>query len=204
MPSNAVYGHVPYIFPLIDQIERPNTSSEASPGLIRRAHRLKEISDQAMVEGSARARLGRSAKARSTPAGQKLNLSVGEEVDFYRDQSNKDTSGWFGPAQVIDVSRLTCGIVTLKWMSRVMEAQIQNVRRQFRFLSVLMVNDRDCGGGVICRATANRGHGGQEAGLDHAWLAQAPHGHPGSRAPDGMGWREVQGQQRVQGQHLCV
>ena len=55
---------------------------------IAHAHRLREVSVQAMIEGSARARLGRAMNTRTTMAGQKLNLQVGEEVDFFKDPSS--------------------------------------------------------------------------------------------------------------------
>ena len=86
-----------------------------------------------MVEGSARARLGRALNTRTTIAAQSLNLQVGEEVDFCRSRSAEDTSGWFGPAEVVDVSRTTRGIVSIRHHTRVMEVQIPNVRRHLHF-----------------------------------------------------------------------
>eukprot|EP00974_Lingulodinium_polyedra_P039807 3819518-Lingulodinium_polyedra.AAC.1 len=65
-----------------------------------------------MVEGSARARLGRTLNARTTMSAQHLNLQVGEEVDFYRQPTSKDVSGWLGPAEVIDTSRAVRGIIS--------------------------------------------------------------------------------------------
>ena len=57
-PYNAVYGRVPRILPGIDQIAEPNSAQQPLPGLIRDAHRLREVSVQAMIEGSASARFG--------------------------------------------------------------------------------------------------------------------------------------------------
>ena len=94
-----------------------------------------------MVEGSARARLGRTLNTRTTMAAQKLNLQVGEEVDFFRAPTTKDASGWFGPAEVIDVSRATRGVITVKWQSRVLEVQIQNLRRHLHFLILLAAQE---------------------------------------------------------------
>ena len=72
---------------------------------------------------------------------QKLNLKVGEEVDFYRSQTSKDASGWFGPAEVIDVSRATRGVITVKWQSRTMDIQLPNVRRHLHFLALLTAQE---------------------------------------------------------------
>ena len=90
-----------------------------------------------MVEGSARARLGRAMNTRSTPSSHNLNLSVGDEVDFFRVQSSKDVSGWFGPADVIDVSRASRGIISIKHQSHIMEVQTQQIRRHLHFLTFL-------------------------------------------------------------------
>ena len=72
---------------------------------------------------------------------QRLNLQVGEEVDFYRAPGQKNTPGWSGPAKVVDVSRVTRGVVTLRWHNRVIEAQIPNARRHMHFFSLLTVQD---------------------------------------------------------------
>ena len=66
-----------------------------------------------MVEASAQARLGRALHTRSTPAAQKMDLKIGEELDFYKTPISKDISGWSGPAKVIDLSNLERGIVTV-------------------------------------------------------------------------------------------
>ena len=90
-----------------------------------------------MVEGSARARLGRTANTRTTVASQHLDLKVGEEVDFYRAPTAKDAAGWFGPAEVVDVSRTIRGIVSVRHQTRVLEVQNQHIRRHLHFLVFL-------------------------------------------------------------------
>ncbi len=146
-PYNGLYGRVPRILPSIDQVDDPGDAKRLSPGLISHANRLREISVQAMIEGSARARLGRALNTRTTMAGQKLNLHVGDEVDVYRAPPNKDTSGWQGPAEVIDISRVTRGIVSVRWQSKVLEVQIPHIRRHLHFLALLstMANTLDEG-----------------------------------------------------------
>ena len=81
---DGVYGRVRRTPPGIDQVPEGGASREPLPGLIRDAHRFREISVQAMIEGSAIARLGRAMNARTTMAAQHLDLRVGEEVDFYQ------------------------------------------------------------------------------------------------------------------------
>ena len=90
-----------------------------------------------MIEGSASARLGRPMNTRTTMAAQQLRLSIGDEVDFYQYQPNKDTSGWFGPAAVADISRLTHGVVTLRYNNTLREVSVQKIRRHLYFLIFL-------------------------------------------------------------------
>ena len=73
-PYNAVYGRVPRILPSIDQVAAPDEGRQPEPGTIQHTHRLREISIQAMIEGSARARLGRAMNTRTTLPAQRLNL----------------------------------------------------------------------------------------------------------------------------------
>ena len=116
-----MYGRVPSLLPSISQVDAPDETIQPSLGLIRHTHRLRVISIQAMVEGSARARLGRAMNTRTTIAAQRLILRVDEEVDFFRAPTSKDTSGWLGPAEVVDVSRTTRGVVSIKHNTRAME-----------------------------------------------------------------------------------
>ena len=137
-PYNAVYGRVPNILPGMNEIRPPGDSSKDDPKL-RHTSRLREVSVQAILDASARARLGRALNTRSTMPAQRLNLQVGEEVDFYRDQANKDTPGWFGPATVADVSRATRGVVTVRWRTQPLEVQLSDIRRHLHFMTFLSV-----------------------------------------------------------------
>ena len=83
-PYNAVYGRVPRLLPDINQLEAPEGAARSAPGLISHTHRLREVSVQAMLDGTASARLGRAMNTRTTMAAQHLGLNEGDEVDFYR------------------------------------------------------------------------------------------------------------------------
>ena len=65
---------------------------------------------------------------------QRLDLKVGEEVDFYRKPGSKDTPGWFGPAEVADTSRAVRGVITVRYQNRPMEVQLSNIRRHMSFM----------------------------------------------------------------------
>ena len=87
-----------------------------------------------MIEGSARARFNRTLNTKTTMSSVRLNLRLGDEVEFYRDTGTKDTPGWHGPAEVIDVSRAGRNVVTIRWMNRPLEVQLQNIRRHLHYL----------------------------------------------------------------------
>ena len=55
-------------------------------------------------------------------------------MDFYQDQANKDTSGWFGPAIVVDLSRQSHNSVTVRYNNKLREVMGQNIRRHLFFL----------------------------------------------------------------------
>ncbi len=67
-------------------------------------------------------------------AAQSLDLKVGGEVEFFKAATSKDTSGLFGPAKAVDVSRTTRGNVSIKHNTRIMEVQIPHIRRHVHFL----------------------------------------------------------------------
>ena len=73
-PYNAVYGRVPRLLPDINQLEAPEGAARSAPGLISHTHRLREVSVQAMLDGTASARLGRAMNTRTTMAAQHLGL----------------------------------------------------------------------------------------------------------------------------------
>ena len=71
---------------------------------------------------------------------------MGEEVGFYRDQHQKDTPGWFGPATVADVSHAARGTYTIRWNCSLLEVRLQDIRRHLHYFSLLCVQqDADRG-----------------------------------------------------------
>ena len=81
-PYNAVYGRVPDILPGLDNMI-PNSGSETRERTIGDTQRLREISVQAMVEGSSRARVERAMNTKTTISDKVLDLTVGDEVDSF-------------------------------------------------------------------------------------------------------------------------
>ena len=68
-----------------------------------------------MVEGTAKARVGRIMRTRTLPAVSPSDYAIGDEVDFHRPQSRKDLPGWSGPATVTDNTQISRGTLGLRW-----------------------------------------------------------------------------------------
>ena len=47
--------------------------------------------------------------------------------------ASENLSGWYGPAYVADISRITRGLVSLKFQGEITEVQIHTVRRHLHF-----------------------------------------------------------------------
>ena len=138
-PYNAVYGRVPHILPGIDQIETPAAAPQGS--FLRGVHLLREVSVAAMVEGSAKARLNRALNTRSTVSAANLDLKVGDEVDFYREPTTKDVSGWYGPGKVSDTSMLNRGMVTVRHLRNFYEVALNHIRKHLTYWVFLTSDD---------------------------------------------------------------
>ena len=70
-------------------------------------------------------------------AGEHMQLQIGDDVDMYKEQSNKDTSGWFGPCEGESLSRQSHGMITVRYNNRLHECQVQKIRRHLHFLCLL-------------------------------------------------------------------
>ena len=78
-PFMALYGRQPN---LLKDFENP-TASEVAGGADP-VQRLREIAISTLLEGTAHDRLQRALRSKSRPAGQSLDLKIGDLVDFWR------------------------------------------------------------------------------------------------------------------------
>ena len=74
-------------------------TGDASPGTMRDVPRMREISCQAMVEGTACARVQRALNIITVPSGQSRDYQVGTLASFHRRTSSQDVAGWRGTAK---------------------------------------------------------------------------------------------------------
>ena len=89
---------------------------------------------QAMVEGTAQARIKRALNTKTRPAGQSFESKLGDLVDFHRTAPTKDASGWKGPAKIIDNTNITRGTLTVRYQRDMpIEVRLQDVHRHLDY-----------------------------------------------------------------------
>eukprot|EP00971_Amphidinium_carterae_P150402 2981991-Amphidinium_carterae.2 len=126
-PYVAVLGRQPALLPDIANDAGDGDVSEHSTAV----HRLREVALQSMIEHTARERIRRAKAAHTRPSGEQMELVLGQEVDYFRQDATagREVSSWRGPATVIDLTRLTHGRVGLRTSSdRVIAVRAGDVR----------------------------------------------------------------------------
>ena len=136
-PYKALLGRVPEI---LKEFETPGLSM-ISDGLggdtSRHATRLREISIQQIIEGTAQDRLKRAAHTQTRVSGQLLDLVPGMAVDIFREPRSKDLSGWRGPAEVISTHNITDGYIDCKWAGRALSVRVADIRKSLVYVQLL-------------------------------------------------------------------
>ena len=144
-PYNALLGRTPHMLP---DLEVVNESGQLCPVSNRQTDRIREIAVQAIMSGTANARLNRAWNTRTLPAGEHQDLKVGDEVDFNRPQGQQDISRWVGPATVTELS-LKEGLIHVKHKGRPMACKAGDVRRHLGYFGYLNTTQiRDAPGSV--------------------------------------------------------
>eukprot|EP00959_Pyramimonas_sp_CCMP1952_P154402 3230224-Pyramimonas_sp.AAC.1 len=94
-PYKALYGRSPALLRDFEPgSETPlSDGQDGIDGVSRHVHRLPEVAMSSVIQGTATDRLNRAMNSRTRPAGELLELKIGDEVDIYRDPPNKDLSG---------------------------------------------------------------------------------------------------------------
>ena len=142
-PYNAVYGRVPLLLPDYNQYHDPKDELGATPKQmgLRNTQRLREMAIQAMVEGSAAARINHALRSKTQAPQQLADLKVGDLVEFYRRPNTKDACGWFGPAKVSSVLGKLDGHIDVKWQGRHLCCRHGDVRRYVAFTMCLLAKE---------------------------------------------------------------
>ena len=132
-PYNSIYGRVPNILPDINKVP---TAHESVSGAIRHADRLREISIQTMVERTAQERVNRALATRSQTAAQH-RFKEGDFVDYFRPPTQKDMTGWTGPAKIVDITDVHRGTIKCEHNGRTLICSPRDLRQHMAFISFL-------------------------------------------------------------------
>lgn len=136
-PYVAVMGRSPALMPELGPRELINDDrDEQCP--IRHAARLRATAISTIAENTARERLRGAWKTHTRPTGEELKFNVGDSVEYYREPTNRDVSGWRGPAVVADLTRLEHGRVGIRTSTdQVINCRVQDVRHRLAYLQEL-------------------------------------------------------------------
>ncbi|CAE7314416.1 RE2, partial [Symbiodinium necroappetens] len=145
-PYEAVLGRTPPLYDLI----APEFGEEVAA---KDADRLRGKALRAILQATAESKAQRAAKSKSRPSGELLELSTGDQVEFFRTPSSKDLSGWAGPATVVDLQQLDQGQVGITFQGRYILCRVQDIRRALMFATFLSDEPHNTPSGLI-RITA--------------------------------------------------
>ncbi len=110
-PYVAVFGRQPGLLRSLD--DDVVALDAADP--LGNHQRLREIALTSMIQATAMARLQRAEASKSRMAGELKALEVGGLCEFYRQPITKDSSGWRGPATVVDLSKVGNSEIVVRW-----------------------------------------------------------------------------------------
>jgi hypothetical protein len=130
-PYEALFGRVPPLLAVVG-----HESGEALTD--RDAARVRHLAIGCMIQATADQKARTADGTKTRRAGQLLEMRTGDLVEFFRKPISKDSSGWHGPAQIVDLSSLSDGIIHIKWQGRVLSARVQDIRSAMTFATFLM------------------------------------------------------------------
>ena len=130
-PYEALFGRVPPLLAVVG-----HESGEALTD--RDAARVRHLAIGCMIQATADQKARTADGTKTRRAGQLLEMRTGDLVEFFRKPISKDSSGWHGPAQMVDLSSLSDGIIHIKWQGRVLSARVQDIRSAMTFATFLM------------------------------------------------------------------
>ena len=103
-PMQAVFGKQPAVLPNIEQCTAQLDDRTGGPDMISRGrHRFRILAVQSMVEQTAIEHTQRALATKTRPTAQHKDLQPGDQVEFNRSQQQKETSGWRGPAELVNI-----------------------------------------------------------------------------------------------------
>ena len=139
-PYNCVLGRQPPLLPDLNTV--PEDDAAGTPITSRHSHRLREVAVAKVAEGTAIDRLNRANRAKTQPAGEIFEYKVGDEVEYWRDPSTKEASGWRAPGYIEGLSQIAHGKIAVRTSTdRVISCRIQDVRPRLAYACFFLCPD---------------------------------------------------------------
>ena len=136
-PYVAVMGRAPALMPELGPRATANDDRDQACPIVGAA-RVRELAIQTITEETARQRLRTALKTPTRPSGEEMEFKVGDSVEYFREPSNKDISGWRGPATIVDMSRLESGRVGIRSSTdQILNCRTQDIRHRLVYLAEL-------------------------------------------------------------------
>eukprot|EP00435_Cladocopium_sp_Y103_P067560 s366_g30.t1 len=102
-PYEAIFGRHP---PLMATV-----SEESGEGVSDRdAYTIRRLAISSMIQATADSKARIADASKTCRSGELLELKLGDLVKFYRKPMNKDTVGWHGPDEVVNLTSLQCQV----------------------------------------------------------------------------------------------
>ena len=134
-PYVAVLGRAPALMPELGPAEPINDDRDA-PEPVRNAMHIRQLAIQTITEATARERLRIASHTPTRPSAEELEYRVGDSVEYFREPSSRDTSGWRGPATVVDLTRIEHGRVGIRTSTdQVLNCRVQDIRHRLAYLA---------------------------------------------------------------------
>ena len=108
---------------------------QENPARGRELDRIREVALERIIGATAVSRIQRTLCSHVTPPGQRYDYQPGDLADFYTPATQKDLSGWQGPAVVVE-SIPDAGMVILKWRKGTVRRKFVDVRRFMDFTAL--------------------------------------------------------------------
>ena len=136
-PYVAVMGRSPALMPELGPRATANDDRDQACPIVGAA-RVRELAVQTITEETARQRLRTALKTPTRPSGEEMEFKVGDSVEYFREPSNKDISGWRGPATIVDMSRLESRRVGIRTNTdQILNCRTQDIRHRLVYLAEL-------------------------------------------------------------------
>eukprot|EP00971_Amphidinium_carterae_P146129 2896397-Amphidinium_carterae.1 len=127
-PQQAVFGRNSTLLPAITSVSAEGDQTDG-----QQHQRLRELAVAAITEVHSKERIRRAHRHHTTATLTDASYPKGTAVDIWFEPTNKDITGWKGPAEV-QLCQPERGQVTVKWQGRILDRRAAEIRPHVVYL----------------------------------------------------------------------